>query len=147
MSLDIAAIHDELAAQVAANLQRDLTGYGFDPGPGARSYPCVIVRPRDPWVEFHRTFGDTCYHGIEVDVVVMVSAAQGDALRALADYASNDAESGSSMRAAIESDRTLGGLVEDLCCLRCETPVEGAGVTGWWELAFPVELHERRSTS
>lgn len=152
MSLDLVEVHEALAAQIAANISRATHVYAFDPGDGGRSYPCVVVRPREPWVEYHRTMGDNALASIMVEVAVMVAATEIDARRALADYASNDSSSASSIRAAVEKvdsagKRTLGGVVCESVCYRAGVPVpfdEGDGVEGW-ELGFEVELWEARS--
>lgn len=145
MSLDIRNIHSALADQIRDNVARDVNVYAFDPGE-TRQYPCIVIRPRAPWVEYHVTMGDNALAGIEVDVVVMIAGSALDAQMTLADWASNDTSSLSSIRAAVEASRTLGGEVADLVCFRCGVPerVAGDDAQGVWELAFEVAIKEHR---
>lgn len=146
MSLSLEAIHEALAQQLRDELDRSVTVYPFDPGD--RSYPCIVIRPRDPWVTYHESFGDNALAQINVDVVAMVAARAIDAQIALADFASNDATSGSSVRYAVESDVSLGGAVRNAFVRGAGIPteVETDGSTGVWELSFECELRERRTS-
>jgi hypothetical protein len=147
VSLDLRTVHDALAQQLRDELDRSVTVYPFDPGD--RSYPCIVVRPRDSWIFYHESFGDNALATISVDVVVMVAGRAEDALRGLADYASNDATAGSSVRYAVESDVTLGGTVANAIVRQCGTPIEvdSDGSTGVWELPFEVTIRAKRTSA
>ena len=122
VSVDLAAIHEAQAAQIAENVARDLSVYAFDPGE-SRRYPCVVVDAADPWVSYHESFGDNALAELQLGVTVMVSGRYGDSLRALADYCSDGSGNNSSIRAAIETDRTWGGTVASCCVYRSHPPV------------------------
>lgn len=148
MSLDVAAIHEALADQIRANVARSVTVYPFDPGAGARTFPCIVVRSGETWVEYHESMGSTGIARLELEVAAMVSARRLDAHRALADFASDAAASGSSIRNAVESDVRLGGTVQNTVLYRCRGPfpveADDSGQTGVWELVFDVVVREAR---
>ena len=149
--LDLVSIHEAIAETLRARVARAVSVYPFDPGDGARDFPCLVVRPREPWVEYHETFGDNALQGVEFDVVAMVAAPRLDAWLALAAFASNAPESGSSIRGALETDNTLSGNVGNVVVYRCLAPVlvEGdqSGQTSVWELTFECALLEHRGGS
>lgn len=152
MSLDLAAVFESAATVVRGAVARDVTVYPFDPGSGARSYPCITFEPREPWVEYHETHGDNRVEGINFDTVVFVAGAKGDAMLALASFASDASASGSSIRRAVETADSngrpsLGGVVAYAICYRCGVPeqVEGDDAQGVWRLAFECHAKESRS--
>jgi hypothetical protein len=122
MAFDVTAAHRALAEQISTNVARPVTVYPFDPGPGGRSYPCIVVDPGEPYVEYHGTFGDNALAGLELSVKVMIAAAEIDQRIALADFVSDGPGALSSIRAAIETDATWAGTVARSCVMRCHAP-------------------------
>ena len=116
--MNVAVIHDALAAQLRSNIARDVTVYAFDPGEGGRSYPCIVIDPGDPYVEYHTTFGDNALAGIELRVRVLINAAELDQRIALADFSSAGTDAPSSILGAVETSLSLGNVVANVCCFR-----------------------------
>jgi hypothetical protein len=108
--LDLVAIHEGFAAQLRTHISRDVTIYPFDPG-SARSYPCIVIDPGDPWAEYHETFGDNAIAGIELRIKVYIAADDLSQRLALADFASAHVGATSSILRAIEADTDVGGVV------------------------------------
>lgn len=125
MARILSEIHNALAGQIAACVQRPVNVYPFDPGPGGRQYPCITIDPGDPWTTYHETMGDNAVGVLRLVVRVHILANEIDQRIAIADFASDGDGAASSIRAAIESDPTWGGTVASSVVYHCNAPIPG----------------------
>lgn len=139
--LDLGLIHEAVAAQLRAHIERPCTVYAWDPG-STRQYPCLVVEPGDPWVEYHETFGDNALAGIELRVVAMVLAEEQSQRIALADFASAGPSARSSVMRAVEADVTFGGTCQSAVCYRVHPPT--LGDDGTLACVFDVSATQHR---
>ena len=115
MALDIKAITTALANQIDANTSRALACYELQP-PTEPQFPCAIVRASEPLVTYHETMGAgvgvLCQLNLEV-VVIASGASDIDSQVVVMDLLSSGTGKTNSIIDAIETDRTLGGVVAD----------------------------------
>lgn len=145
----LADIVDELAAQIRSQMDRPTNVYVFDPGE-TRQYPCVIIEPGEPFVEYHTTFGNALCE-VQLEVTVMVSARTIDSQVAIYDYCGDGTDSPSSIRRAIELGRNhttggLNGVIDDLAVYRVHKPTID-GDSGALTARFDVTAHVRRGSA
>ena len=145
--MDLRAIREALAQQIADELSRPTTVYAQDPG-ATRQPPCIVIEPGEPYAEYHTTYGNAL---VEVRLEVTVHVVSSDAISArvaLGDYLSD--VSPSSVRAAIEAGRPassyLGGLADEIVCYRSHKPTP-APDTNALTATFDVTVYARREQS
>lgn len=147
--MKLAEIADALAEQIRSQVARPTTVYTFDPGHGGRSYPCIIIEPDEPFVEYHTTFGNALCE-VRFDVSVWVSARTIDSQVAIYDYLGDGTESPSSIRRAIELGRSstggLNGVIDDLIVYRSHKP-DTDNESGALVAHFDVTAHVRRGST
>lgn len=124
--MNLADIADALAAQIRSQLTRPTNVYVFDPR-STRQYPCIIIEPGEPFVEYQTTYGTDPLLDINFTITVAVSARTLDEQVAIYDYLSDGDEATSSIRKAAAAGRNtttggLNGLVEDYVVDRSHKP-------------------------
>jgi hypothetical protein len=112
--LDLRLICEALADTIRAGTARSVACYALVP-PTAPQYPCCIVRsPAGQFVSYHESFGDAPLTDVRLEVMILHQGKTDvDSQIVVLDLLSSGAGKTSSVVDAIESDRTLGGLVED----------------------------------
>lgn len=103
--------------------------------------PCAVVIT--PSIDYHQSFSSAGLVRYEFRIMLLVQSADSDQSGMDLDtYA--DPASPTSARAAIESDRTLGGIADDLICqsFRPMNSEEVAGI-GYWGGEFAVTVFAR----
>lgn len=108
---------------------------------GMVNVPCAVVLT--PTIDYHQSYSSSGLVRYEFRIMVLVQSADSDQSGADLDtYA--DPASPTSARAAIESDRTLGGIADDLICtaFRPLSSEEVAGI-GYWGGDFAVTVYAR----
>lgn len=124
--MNLAEIATALGDQIRANVTRPTNVYVFDPK-STRQYPCIIIEPGEPFVEYQTTFGTDPLLDVNFTITVAVSARTLDEQIAIYDYLSDGDEATSSIRKAAAGGRNtttggLGGLVEDFVVDRVHKP-------------------------
>lgn len=126
---------------LAANL-RNLPGVEvYEREGGMVNVPCAVVLT--PTIDYHQSFSNAGLVRYEFRIMVLVQSADSDQSGIDLDtYA--DPASPTSARAAIESDRTLGGIADDLICtaFRPLSSEEVAGI-GYWGGEFTTTVYAR----
>lgn len=145
MAFDLAAVKTALVNQVQTAMPagRTLNAYPQDPGE-VRSCPSVATKPGEPYVLYHLTFGDNALCAVNLILEVRVQAREIDAQIAIDAYCSAGTGQTASIRAAVEADRTLGGVVGDCCVMAVHVPEE-PDESGDLVARFDVEIHQSRS--
>lgn len=109
-----------------------------DVSPGQISPPCAIVGVPSV-TDYHATFGSARMKLDDLTVTVLVSAAAPDRVsqKKLAGYANPTGDT--SVKAAIEADKTLGGVVDD-CIVTSFRPLglEEVGALGYYGGIFQL---------
>lgn len=103
--------------------------------------PCAVIIT--PSIDYHQSFSSAGLVRYEFRIMLLVQSADSDQSGMDLDtYA--DPASPRSARAAIESDRTLGGIADDLICqsFRPMNSEEVAGI-GYWGGEFAVTVFAR----
>lgn len=133
--MDLAAVRDGLKVRLET-----ITGLrAHDTVPGTVNPPAAIVEPSPPFT-YHEAMGSTSplatfRFRVHVLVTAVSDRAGQDKLDA---YCSTSGAS--SVRAAIEGDRTLGGTVADCVVLTCdEYGTAEAGSNTYYSATFTVE--------
>lgn len=116
MSLDVDRIHRAVAAQLRANIMRDVNVY---PWPAAAPvYPAVSIVPDPDYLDYVSTMGGNGRADMRVSIRVEVDALDDESVFVqMARFLSAGDEFGSSIFDAIMVDRTLGGAVENCALL------------------------------
>jgi len=116
MSLDLAVIHEALAAQIRGFVSRDINVAAF-PYAG-KPAPYVEVWPDPEWIAYGGTMGPNGLADIQVVLRLAVSTANPEtAFRQVTDFCSVGTGNPSSIPDAVMADRTLGGSVSDAVVL------------------------------
>lgn len=118
--LTLQPIREALATQITANLTRKPSVFAYDPE--AHSGHTIVIRPAADYIAYFGTMGPNGMADVLLDVVIEVPGRLADAQIAMDDYLSAGTGNGSSVVDAIHSDRTLGGLVQDMVCLTADGP-------------------------
>jgi len=112
--MDLAAVRVALAEQVAQYTGRAVHAYPYPTG-GAYELPAVVVwRRGGEGVDYHVDQGTECDAHFTVHVVAASRVVWEDGLRVLDELLSSDAGLPRSVVDAIETDPTLGGVVEQV---------------------------------
>lgn len=132
----------DLRAGLASNLQSIPDVEVYEREGGVVNVPCIVVTT--PTINYHRTFGNTGAM-VEFQFTIMVlvdSASQEQQNWDMDEYVDNG--STKSVRAAIESDRTLGGVADSLVvtAFRPLSDETVAGI-GYWGGSFDVTVYAR----
>ena len=126
---------------LAANLQA-LPGVEVYEREGAlANVPCAVIVT--PSIDYHQSFSSAGLVRYEFRIMVLVQSADSEQSGIDLDtYA--DPGSPTSVRAAVESDRTLGGIADDLICtsFRPLSSEEVSGI-GYWGGEFTVTVYAR----
>ena len=141
MSATLREITDALAASV-----RTIPGLTVTEVKGADPLPVAVVIPPD--IQYRGTFGAGGYFGqLRYEVVVLVSQQlQNEAVRRLWEYA--EPVGARSVLAAVERDKTLGGVVDDAVVLGFrKLDFEEVSGYGAWGGAFDVVIQSTKETS
>lgn len=122
-SLDLVRVREALAQQITA-----ATGLRvYHLVPDVPEFPCCTIDAGDPYIALHEAFsgsaGTLCKINVTVNVYVSAASSWRDAQRQLERHLSTGMSPDVCVYTAIESDRTLGGTVQD--CVA--TSVRGAG--------------------
>ena len=126
---------------LAANLQALPGVEVYEREGGMVNVPCAVVLT--PTIDYHQSFSSAGLVRYEFRVMVLVQSSDSDQSGVDLDtYA--DPTSPTSVRAAVESDRTLGGIADDLICtaFRPLSSEEVAGI-GYWGGDFAVTVYTR----
>lgn len=131
----------QLREGLATNL-RTISGVEvYEREGGMVNAPCIVVTT--PSVDYHQTFGSNSLIRYSFTVTVLVmSADQEQQNYDMDQYLDNG--SSTSVRAALETDRTLGGVAESLIVtsFRPLNSEEVAGI-GYWGGSFEVTVIAR----
>lgn len=138
---DITQIMDGLEARLAT-----ITGLRVsDVSPGQINPPCAIVGV-PPVDNYHATFGANGRVTLDSVTITVLTSAAVDRIgqRLLAGYANPTGDT--SVKAAIEADKTLGGVVDD-CIVTASRPLglEEVGVIGYFGGVFNLRVIARGS--
>lgn len=111
-SLDLVGIRQRLAEQIG-----DYTGLRVYPVvPDVPEFPCITIDPGSPYIDLNGTFAGTagtlCTVNLAVSVYVSAASGWRDAQLQLDRLLSTGLSPDRCVYAAIESDRTLGALVQ-----------------------------------
>lgn len=122
-TLDLVAVRQALADQIA-----DATGLRVYPVvPDVPEFPCATIDPGDPYLELNGTYtgtaGTLCTVRLTISVYVSAASAWRDAQQQLDRFLSTGLAPDRCIYTAVESDRTLGGVVQT-CVV---TQVRGLG--------------------
>lgn len=126
---------------LAANLQALPGVEVYEREGGMINVPCAVIVT--PTIDYHQTFSAAGLVRYDFRLMVLVQSSDSDQggidLDTYADPASR-----TSVRAAVESDRTLGGIADDLICtaFRPLSSEEVAGI-GYWGGEFTVTVYAR----
>lgn len=116
---------DDLLTEDTANVRANTTAtpdpasrtvacYDLIP-PSTPQFPCVIVRPADQFVAYHRSFGTDVLCDVQVEVLVMHQGTTDiDSQIVVLDLLSAGTGRVNSVIDAISVDRTLGGAVANV---------------------------------
>ncbi len=109
-----------------------------DTAPDTVSPPCAIVLPGSPVVEYHQAFGN----GLERFMFTVLVLAQRFDVAANQDLIDGMVSGGSSVRALIEGDRTLGGTCSDCQVRMASTYGEvNVGDVDYLGIEFEIEVY------
>lgn len=125
MTVNVTTVQEAIRTALIDNIGVEVTVYTDEPE--QPSYPCLIVSPDDPWVEFHGTFGSTGMVTFNWVVEVRVAGRPVDRQVGIGKFAGSGASG--SIADALELDRTLGSTVHDTTVTTVSAPadrVEGA---------------------
>lgn len=115
MAVNLLNIVTALANQIDSGTSRALACYHLVP-PSTPQFPCAIVRTGDPVISYHETFGASPLADVQLEVLLMASGTSDlDSQIAVLELLSTD--TANSVAAAIEADKTLGGVVAN-CIVR-----------------------------
>jgi len=110
MSVNLQAIREALAAQVRANVAKNINVYAYDVGAG--TFPAILVQATNPYVTYHESFGDRALAGIELVLEIVTVSADGASAYLMMDaLLSPGLANSASVLEAVEIDPTLGGVV------------------------------------
>ena len=126
---------------LAANLQTLPGVEVYEREGGMVNVPCAVVLT--PTIDYHQSFSAAGLVRYEFRIMVLVQSADSDQSGIDLDtYA--DPASPTSVRVALESDRTLGGIADDLICtaFRPLSSEEVAGI-GYWGGEFSATVYAR----
>lgn len=144
MSVNLRLIREAAAFQIANGIARQATGYAYD---GTTiTLPAIIIRPGSPYVTYHESFGDRCLVGVELEIEVITSSADGiSAGVAMDDLLSPGLANSSSILEAIEADPTLGGTVGH-CWISEASPPQADG-EGHMSASLSLHITANKSPS
>jgi len=126
---------------LAANLQALPGVEVYEREGGLANVPCAVVVT--PSIDYHQSFSSAGLVRYEFRIMLLVQSADSEQSGIDLDtYA--DPSSPTSVRAAVESDRTLGGIADDLICtsFRPLSSEEVSGI-GYWGGEFTVTVYAR----
>ena len=126
---------------LAANLQALPGVEVYEREGGMVNVPCVVVVT--PSIDYHQSFSAAGLCRYDFRLMALVQSADSDQSGIDLDaYA--DPTSPTSVRVAVESDRTLGGIADDLICtsFRPLSSEEVSGI-GYWGGEFTVTVYAR----
>ena len=154
MALDLNEIRTALETQIATALNapsRPANVYAYPPD--SPELPAVMIHPRSntaTYVQYHRSFstnaaGDNALAGIELEIEVRVGGWDIDAQIAMDAYLST--ATAASIIKAVETDKTLGGVIESCWIRAVAAPsrfIPEDGVREYLAARFEFEAFERR---
>jgi len=126
---------------LAANLQALPGVEVYQRENGLANVPCAVIVT--PSIDYHQSFSSAGLVRYEFRIMLLVQSADSEQSGIDLDtYA--DPGSPTSVRAAVESDRTLGGIADDLICtsFRPLNSEEVSGI-GYWGGEFTVTVYAR----
>jgi hypothetical protein len=128
---DITGVHRAIATQLAANIARDWNFAAF-PYSG-KPLPCIEVWPDSDYIQYFATFGSGGVAEIRLRLRVEVATADAETtFIQLTDVLSTGTGETSSIPDAINTDKTLGGVVRAATVLAAEWPADDAlGNVAW----------------
>lgn len=134
MSLDYRAVKDALATQIEEYVDRELTVRPYRALPG--TFPCLTMKVGTTTFE---TMSSGGFAKVLLDLVLTVNHADPDSAEiAMDDFMSVGSAFPSSIIDAVQSDRTLGGVVSTCKVL---DPIPAADdVDGGYQQVIPLEL-------
>lgn len=147
-SLDLARIRQAVADQImqAAGIR------AYAVVPDTPELPCVVIDPGEPYIALNESFAGTlgtkCTVNLTINLYVSASSGWRDAQAQLDRLLSTGLSPDRSVYGALESDRTLGGVVQTLVCqqvsgLGRDMVQVDAGVQAY-SAQIDVELHTYR---
>ena len=111
MSVNLQAIREALAAQVRANVAKNINVYAYDTL-SSGTFPAINVQATNPYVTYHESFGDRALAGVELVLEIITTSADGLSAHLLMDaLLSPGLANSASVLEAVEVDPTLGGVV------------------------------------
>lgn len=131
----------DLRAGLASNLQSIPDVEVYEREGGVVNVPCIVVAT--PSINYHRTFSRNALVEFQFTITVLVdSASQEQQNWDMDEFIDNG--SPKSVRVAIESDPTLGGVADSLIvtAFRPLNNEEVAGI-GYWGGSFDVTVYAR----
>lgn len=126
---------------LAANLQALPSVEVYEREGGLANVPCAVIVT--PTIDYHQSFSSAGLVRYEFRIMLLVQSSDSEQSGLDLDtYA--DPGSPTSVRAAVESDRTLGGIADDLICtsFRPLSSEEVSGI-GYWGGEFTVTVYAR----
>lgn len=141
VSLNLTGIKTALADQIQARLDTASTPATVRPfrTPSA-TLPCVVMTITD--ITYFGTFGPSGQAQILLDVTAITNAADRDSAEiAMCELLSVGTGNSSSIADAINSDVTLGGVVESCVCLEVGAPRD---TDRGYEATFPLKILTRK---
>ena len=121
MSLNLQAIREGLAAQIKVRVARSFNTDGYEGTAG--TFPMIVIKPGNPYVTYHESFGDRALAGIELLIEVTTTAADGKSAYVVMDQVLSPGLSNtSSILEAVEADNTIGGLVANVWVSEVSAP-------------------------
>lgn len=147
-SLDLVRIRQALAEQITQTA--GIRAYPVPPD--VPELPCVVIDPGEPYISLNEAFvgtsGTKCTVNLTVSIYVSASSGWRDAQLALDRLLSTGLSPDRSVYGAIETDRSLGGIVQTTVCqqvsgLGREMVQVDAGVQAY-SAQIDVEIHTYR---
>lgn len=148
MALDVEAIHEALANQIAAGIAR---GNGASQSITVRPYPFsdadlprIEIHPGNPWLVYFGTFGAAGISDVNVTVVVELETANGATwLGQASDLLNAGTGETNSIVDAIVADVTLGGVVQT--CVVGDPEWPGDDTTFGQSILIPVSIKAKKT--
>lgn len=145
MALDLASFRAALAAQINSYISgSEYPANVYDYAPDSPALNAVIIRPKpsDDFIAYRGTFGANALTTSTWEIEVRCSNSM-DGDKAMDCYMSTGTPA--SIIDAIDTDRTLGGVVGDCTIMSASSPtIFDSGDRSWLAARFTLELREAR---
>jgi hypothetical protein len=144
MALDLEAIHTAVADQIRNNVAREINVFPLRPE--NPPFPYLAVVPGDPYVSYHETFASSTVGAlcdVQLELLIVQNARSIDAQMFILELLSAGTGENSSVVDAIETDRTLGGVVET--CLALRANQFEFNDDGTVSVSLPLQIVQRRT--